>query len=70
MVFVDPVMLSILFTDYFQTCRHQVLIPLLYPSRLLPQLASHHGTVLSYNCLYHLKTQLTLDILVNRTKNL
>lgn len=69
-MFVDPVVLSILFTDYFQTCRHQVLIPLLYPSRLLPQLASHHGTVLSYNCLYHLKTQLTLDILVNRTKNL
>ena len=70
MVFVDPVMLSILFTGYFQTCRHQVLIPLLYPSRLLPQLASHHGTVLSYNCLHHLKTQLTLDILVNRTKSL
>ena len=68
-MFVDPVMLSILFTDYFQTCRHQVLIPLLYPSWLLPQLSSHYGTILSYNCLYHLETQLTLDTLVNRTKS-
>ena len=70
MVFVDPVMLSILFTDYFQTCRRQVLIPLLYPSRLLPQLASHCGTILSYNHLHYLETQLTLDTLVNRTKSL
>ena len=71
MVFVvDLVILSILFTVYFQTCRPQVLTPLLYSSRLLPQLASHHGTVLSYNCLYHLETQLTLSILMNRTKSL
>ena len=59
-MFVDLVILSILFTCYFQTCRPQVLTPLLYSSRLLPLLASHHGTVLSYNCLYHLRTQLTL----------
>ena len=58
MVFVDLVVLSILFTGYFQTCRLQVSTPLLYSSRLLPQLASHHGTVLIYNCLH--RTQLTL----------
>ena len=70
MVFVNLVIFSILFTVYFQTCRPQVLTPLLYSSRLLPQLVSHHGTVLNYNCLYHLGTQLTLGILMNRTKSL